>query len=160
MDKDYQELKPGEMKLEVSGDDFVQIPEAEPFKFHISEVKLIEGVKYGTTEPETKLVVNFQLDEEPKGCKGAKGQIFTGWFTPKINSKSNLGQLVVAVMGELVNVDPAVDFPGKPLRIMVGNKTNSEGVVRQFPKTFMKPSDDQEVVDLSDIESLFSNDTK
>jgi len=139
----YTELTPGEMVLDPSGD-FVQVPTGEPFKMHITSVKLIEAPNFNRTATETKLVVNFELDEDIEG----RGQTFTGWFRPSLNPKSNLSQLVIAIFGELKAVDPAKDFPGKALRVTIENK-EKDGVVKQYPKNFFKPSKDQKDVDVS-----------
>lgn len=145
-ERNYKELTPGEMVLDPSGD-FVQVPDGEPLKAHIASVKLIEAPNFDRTGTETKLVVNFELDEDIEG----KGQLFSGWFRPSLNPKSNLAQLVVAVCGELKAVDPAVDFPGMPLRIIIENK-EKDGVIKQYPKSFLKPAKDQKKVDVSKTE--------
>lgn len=139
---EYKELAPGEMVLDPSGD-FVQVPDGEPLKAHIASVKLIEAPNFDRTGTETKLVINFELDEDIEG----KGQLFTGWFRPSLNPKSNLAQLVVAVCGELKPIDPAVDFPGKPLRLIIENK-EKDGVTKQYPKSFLKPAKDQKEVEV------------
>lgn len=144
MEQEYKELKPGEMKLSPTDAEFVQVPDGEPLKMHVKNVKLVEGHKYQSTEPETKLVVNLELDEDIEG----KGQQYTGWFTPSLNPKSNLAQLVVAIMGELKPVDPATDFPGMPLRVVLENR-EKDGAVKQYPKSFLKPSKDQAKVDVT-----------
>lgn len=150
-EKEYKDLAPGEMVLDPSGD-FVQVPDGEPLKMHISSVKLIEAPNFDRTGTETKLVINFDLDEDIEG----KGQTFTGWFRPSLNSKSNLAQLVVALYGELKPVDPAVDFPGKALRVIIDNK-EKDGVIKQYPKSFLKPAKDQQNVEVVDT-SLVSED--
>lgn len=148
-DREYKELAPGEMVLDPTDTDFVQVPDGEPLKAHIASVKLIEGMNFEKTAPETKLVVNFELDEDIEG----KGQLFTGWFRPSLNPKSKLAEVVVAVFGELKAVDPAVDFPGMPLRLIIENK-EKDGVIKQYPKSYLKPAKDQTKVDLTgdDIE--------
>lgn len=151
MEQEYKELSAGEMLL-TPGDDFVQVPDGEPLEMHVKSVKLVEGHKYQSTEPETKLVVNLELDEDIEG----KGQQYTGWFTPSLNPKSNLAQLVIAIMGELKPVDPAVDFPGMPLRVVLENK-EKEGVVKQYPKSFLKPSKTQKKVDVTTIDEVIDS---
>jgi hypothetical protein len=147
-EKEYKDLAPGQMMLDPSGD-FVQVPDGEPLKMHISSVKIIEAPNFDRTGTETKLVINFDLDEDIDG----KGQTFTGWFRPSLNIKSNLAQLVVALYGELKPVDPAVDFPGKALRVIISNK-EKDGVIKQYPNSFLKPAKDQADIDLSDIETI------
>jgi hypothetical protein len=144
----YTDLLPGEMVLNPGGD-FIQVPDGEPLKMHIASVKLIEAPNFDRTGTETKLVVNFELDEDIEG----KGQIFTGWFRPSLNPKSNLAQLVVALFGELRSVDPAVDFPGKALRVVIENR-EKDGVVKQYPKSFLKPAKDQKDVDVTKSDDL------
>jgi len=150
-EKEYKELSPGEMVLDPNKD-FVQVPDGEPLKMHISSVKLIEAPNYDRTATETKLVINFDLDEDIEG----KGQTFTGWFRPSLNTKSNLAQLVIALFGELKSVDPAIDFPGKALRVIIENK-EKEGVIKQYPKSFLKPAKDQKDVEVVDT-NLVSDD--
>ena len=150
-EKEYKELSPGEMVLDPNKD-FVQVPDGEPLKMHISSVKLIEAPNYDRTGTETKLVINFDLDEEIDG----QGQTFTGWFRPSLNPKSNLAQLVIALFGELKSVDPAVDFPGKALRVIIENK-EKEGTIKQYPKSFLKPAKDQKDVEVVDT-NLVSDD--
>ncbi len=158
-EKEYQELEPGTMVIDPSDTDFVQVPDGEPFKMHIASVRLIEAPNYHRTANETKLVIGFELDEDIEG----KGQIFTGWFTPSLNPKSNLHPLVMAVFGELKAIDPAVDLPGMPLRVTVENK-EKDGVIKQYPKSYLKPAKDQtkvepkdDDIDVMDIDSIIES---
>lgn len=138
---EYEELAKGEMVLK-SAEDYVTVPDGEMLKCHIGEVKTVEADNYDKTEKVKKLVIGFELDEDIDG----KGQVYTGWYTPSLNPKSNLAKLVTAIYGKLpTQVDPK-EFEGMPLRITLVNRER-EGVIRQYVDTYFKPLPEQKKVE-------------
>lgn len=141
MEQDYKELTKGEMVIKAGGGDYITVPDAEMLKVHIGKTSTVETDNFEKTEKVNKLVVPFVLDEDIEG----KGQVYTSWFTPSLNEKSNLAKLLVAVYGKIPGeVDP-VELEGKSLRITLVNK-DKDGVTRQYVDGFFKPAADQKDV--------------
>lgn len=168
MEQDYKELEKGEMVIKAGGSDYITVPDAEMLKVHIGKTSTVETDNFEKTEKVNKLVVPFVLDEDIEG----KGQVYTSWFTPSLNEKSNLAKLLVAVYGKIPGeVDP-VELEGKSLRITLVNK-DKDGVTRQYVDGFFKPAADQKDVkletkdvvveadtDLEAVEAVFGPDVK
>ncbi len=142
MEEKYQNLAVGEMVISPEDKEYELVPDGEPLKVHIANVQKVKGSKYGEPDvPETKLSVGFELDEDIAG----KGQVYTQWFTPSLNPKSKLAQMINALFGELKPFDPAKDLVGQPLRIVLINK-DKEGTTKQYIQSFLKAATDQKFV--------------
>lgn len=154
MEYETKELTKGEMVIKAGGGDYITVPDAEMLKVHIGKTSTVETDNFAKTEKVNKLVVPFVLDEDIEG----KGQVYTSWFTPSLNEKSNLAKLLVAVYGKIpAEVDP-VDLEGKSLRITLVNK-DKDGVTKQYVDGFFKPASDQKDVELESKDVVVEPDT-
>lgn len=142
MEQDYKELAKGELVIKAGGGDYVLVPDGEMLKVHIGKTSTVEADNFEKTEKVTKLVVPFVLDEEGDG----QGQVYTSWFAPSLNPKSNLAKLLTAVYDGKIpsEIDP-VELEGKSLRITLVNK-DKDGVTKQYVDGFFKPAADQKDV--------------
>jgi hypothetical protein len=153
VDQDYKELQKGEMVISASGGDYTIVPDGEMLKVHVGKTSTVLTDNFEKTEKVNKLVVPFVLDEEVEG----KGQVYTSWFTPSLNEKSNLAKLLAAVYGKIpTEVDP-VELEGKSLRITLVNK-EKDGAIRQYVDSFFKPDKDQKDVVLVQSKDVLVND--
>lgn len=151
-DNQYNEVAKGEFVLSSAGD-YVQVPDGEPLKMHISSVKKILAKKYGSEELEEKLAVGFKLDEDIEG----KGQVYTSWYRPSLSPKANLTKLIVALYGKIPATLDVTELVGMPVRAtLTRGEDDSKSMNRQFVDTYLKPSSDQKkvVVEPSEPEEI------
>lgn len=138
-ERQQEDLQKGDMVI--TGGDYTQVPDGEQLKVHIGKTSKVLTDNYEKTEKVWKLVVPFVLDEEIEG----QGQVYSSWFSPSMNPKSNFAKLLVAVYGKLpAKVDPT-ELEGKPLRITLVNK-DKDGVTKQYVDSYFKPATDQKDV--------------
>lgn len=154
MDNEIEDLIAGKMVISLNDNKYEIVPDGEPLKVHISEVKttrIPNKFKQRDSDPDevTKLIIGYTLDEEIEG----KGQVYSGWYTPSLNEKSKLRPVVLAALGEIREFDP-VELIGKSLRITLRNDVKDD-MTKQYPDSAFKPAADQKDVKVEKKKDTF-----